>query len=122
MSSPILITVSRETTRLFFCDACRRDIRAQTNGNEPASPCAKCGADSFVEFTPEESARFFDTRSGEPLDIGRVFFCGRKSCRLPVIHWNGEDVSEPCVCGSKMFSELIGPEKENYLAQARGAS
>ena len=122
MTLTITITVSRGTTRLFYCSTCKRDIRATNNDGTPRSPCAKCGAgvEAFVELSAIEAARFFDSRKGEPLEVGRVFFCGRESCRRPVINWNGEDVSEPCFCGSRMFSELIGPEKENYLIAAGG--
>jgi len=101
-----------DKTALFYCTECNNDIRVIQSGNEPANPCFHCGVSSWVRLTDEAKAEFFATRFGR----ARVYFCSRETCRTPIVYWEGGNVSEPCVqCGSKMFEELIGPERQSWL-------
>jgi len=110
------MNVDPTTARGWRCSACWEDVRI-TSSSEPARPCMKCGQRLWLEMIGEDIDTLLRLcgRKTRSIDLARVFYCRR--CKAgPRVQWDGGDVGrEPCGCGSRYFSELVGPEKVKLL-------
>jgi hypothetical protein len=100
--------------RGFMCEACRKDIRIVKE--KPTRPCAICSEFNWRELEGYDREKLFDELSPRSFEKARVFFCRR--CEVDRrVKWDGSDIGpSPChACGSRVFNELIGDAKEDFL-------
>lgn len=98
---------------IFYCRDCREDVRIIPSGDEPSVSCMRCGGVNWIALSPEERERMFEDTS--KLETARVFFCMSTGCHKPVVLWGEAAEVDPCDCGSRMFEELIGPARMEWL-------
>ena len=115
------------STRFFVCNPCRvrtdgeTDVRAIANNGEPSVPCDTCGAVEWDELTGDDRREIVEHLGAAAIGNAVVFCCTR--CRNDGVHGvrAGERPTR-CVCGSRHFQKLIGPELIKYLRKRRDAS